>query len=204
MSKESVGNIIAYWNVEHTVVERDAHLLRVQEIIQLLGYQKILKAKDVSFPKWDSKPDSLGFPATRIDVTLAPRFRGRTWREAGTNGTVKNLNVIHLAFRKNAGVYGMENAEKAKKVKDRVTTEEEALKVNEWKGWQGYSCEFTLCTDAKWRAYRHRNWCGYDGRNDLGDSFGYDSTWSGLRSQLATALRHIVEGLGISRAAKAA
>lgn len=197
----NINKAVAYWNVEHTKRERAAHLREVQEIIKLIGYQDILSAEDVSMPDWDNKPGTLGFPATRIDVKLAPQYLGKVWRENGTRARVKNLSVIHLTFRLNAGVEdGSPKLDEVSRMKAGCHTVAEALKINNWPGWEGKVAEYSMVTDGKWCGYRRRNWCGYDGRGDLGDSFGYSESFDGLRSQLATMFWHIVEGLGMRRA----
>lgn len=193
----NINKAVAYWNVEHTKRERAAHLREVQEIIKLLGYEDILSAEDVSLPDWDSKPGTLGFPATRIDVKLAPQYLGKVWREAGTRARVKRLSVIHLAFRLNAGVEAGPKVKEAKDMREGVCSVRKALEINRWPGWEGKVAEYSMATDGKWCAYKCRSWCGYDGR--LGDSFGYAGSFDGLRSQLATMLRHVVEGLGMTR-----
>ena len=198
--KFNIGKAVAYWNVEHTPEQRRAHLDQVNEIISLLGYGDVLDAKDVSLPDWDNKPGSLGFPATRIDVVLKPKFRGRVWREAGTGGRVKWLTTLHLTFRLNAGVEdGSPKLERAKTIRRSPASVEDALKISRWRGWDGKVAEYSMVTDGKWCAKGRRTWCGYDGRNDLGDSFGFSESFDGLRSQLATMFRHIVEGLGMKR-----
>ena len=196
----NINKTVAYWNVEHTKRERAAHLREVQEIIKLLGYEDILSTRDVSQPGWDNKPDSLGFPATRIDVKLAPQYLGKVWREDGTRARVKRLSVIRLTFRLNAGVEdGSPKLAEISQMTAGSHTVAEALKINRWPGWEGKVAEYSMVTDGKWCGYRRRNWCGYAGRNDLGDSFGYSESFDGLRSQLATMFRHVVEGLGMTR-----
>ena len=201
--KFDVSKAVAYWNVEHTPAERKAHLDQVNELISLLGYGDVLEAKDVSLPDWDDKPGPLGFPATRIDVSLKPGYRGRVWREAGMGGRVKWLTTIHLAFQLNAGVAdGSPKLEKIKAMKNGVRTVEDALKVNRWSGWDGKVAEYTMVTDGQWYGKRCRKWSGwYNGRNDLGDSFGFADSFDGLKSQLAAMFRHVVEGLGMKKAA---
>ena len=157
--KFNVGKAVAYWNVEHTPKQRRAHLDRVNEIISLLGYGDVLEAKDVSLPDWDSKPGPLGFPATRIDVVLKPKFRGRVWRESGTRRRVKWMSVIHLTFRLCAGI-----TDKAKlpAVQDMVYGEHTARKayaISKWPGWDGLVAEYGLVTNGRWCGYGRRNWC---------------------------------------------
>lgn len=198
--KFDIKKAVAYWNVEHTPEQRKAHLDQVNEIISLLGYDDVLDAKDVSLPDWDNKPDSLGFPATRIDVVLKPNFRGHVWREAGTGGRVKWLTTLHLTFRLNAGVEdGSPKLKRAKTIRRTPASVEDALKISRWRGWDGTVAEYSMVTDGEWCAKGCRTWCGYNGRNDLGDSFGFAETFDGLRSQLATMFRHVVEGLGMKQ-----
>lgn len=197
----NINKAVAYWNVEHTKRERAAHLREVQEIIKLLGYEDILSAEDVSLPDWDSKPSGmLGFPATRIDVKLAPQYLGKVWRENGTCARVKCLSVIHLVFRLNAGVEdGSPKLDKRPVMKPGDHSVAKALKISRWPGWESTVAEYSMTTDGKQCGYRRRSWYGYCGRGDLGDAFGFSETFDGLRSQLATVFRHVVEGLGMTR-----
>ena len=198
--KFDVSKAVAYWNVEHTPEQRKAHLDRVNEIISLLGYGDALEAKDVSLPDWDCKPSSLGFPSTRIDVSLKPKYRGRVWREAGTGGRVKWLTTLHLRFCLNAGVNGdSPRLAESRAMRASSPTVEEAEKISRWRGWEGRVAEYSMVTDGKWCAKGRRTWTGYDGRNDLGDSFGFAESFDDLKSQIAATFRHVVEGLGMKR-----
>lgn len=137
----------------------------MQEIIKLLGHEDILSAADVPLPDWGSKPGMLGFPATRIDVKLAPQYLGKVWRENGTCARVKHLSVIHLAFRLNAGVEdGSPKLDKRPGLKPGDYSVAKALKINRWPGWECKVAEYSMTTDGKQCGYRRRSWYGYCAR----------------------------------------
>ena len=200
MNKKNIGDIIAYWNVEHTKADRKAHLDKTVKFLEDTGLDRVFDVKDVSCPEWDNKPSLLGYPKTRIDLCLKAPYTGRVYRHSETKARVKGLSVIHLNFAKTAGVYSYERHTKEIQpmTSKRVFSEKQARAISNWKGWDDTVCECSLRTNAKYCAYKCRSWTGFDGERP-GDSYNYAQNWNDVHDKAFDAVYRMVHKLGIDR-----
>lgn len=192
-----IGDIIAYWNLEHTKAARNLHMKYFKQFLKTTGLDEIMEVRDATYPYGDCI-DMLGYPRTRIDLVLKEKHRQRIYRNRLTGGRVRNLTVIHLSFARNAGVYDPDKhgTEVLKLTSLNPISARDAARISRWSGWEDTVCEYTLSTDARYCRYRGRLWTGFDGARP-GDSFGYAREWGEVHDKAADAVYSIVTCLGI-------
>lgn len=185
-----LGEIIAHWNLEHTDKERKAHLDWARRFLKESGLDRFMTARL-------AKPSvcwALGWPSTVLDLKLRKRYLNRTYRHRGSGARIVNLSVIHVTFRRAAGVYEYnkhnedvyERTLKCKGPKD-------AARISAWKDWEGECYEYSLRTDARCIKYKCRLASRYDGNR--GDSFHYGPDWDNVHGQLEKVLCTMADDL---------
>lgn len=199
MNKKNVGDLIAYWNVEHTKADRKKHFDKILEFVKITGLDEIFDVKDVSFPCFDSKPSEMGYPATRIDLVLKTPYRNEVYRHSDTKDRLKDLSVIHLVFRKQAGVYDCNRyADEVLSMTLKCASEKTARKITNWQGWDDFVCEYAMMTNGKYYRYKCQSCSDFSGET-AGDSFNYAENWDDVHNKVFDAVYRIVHKFGIGR-----
>lgn len=192
-----IGDIIAYWNLEHTKAARNLHMKYFKQFLKTTGIDEIMEARDATY-SYGTCIDMLGYPRTGIDLVLKEKHRQQIYRNRLTGGRVRDLTVIHLSFARNAGVYDPDKhgTEVMKLTSRNPISARDAARISRWPGWEDTVCEYMLKTDARYCRYRGKLWTGFDGARP-GDSFGYARDWGEVHDKAADAVYSIVTYLGI-------